>query len=76
MAGTKAGGLKTAQTIKEKYGKDFYANIGKQGGQNGHKGGFASMVVGADGLTGPERAKKVGSKGGAISKRGPAKRHD
>ena len=64
MAGTKEGGKKAAATNKEKYGSEFYANIGRKGGQNGHTGGFAAN---------PELAKEAGRKGGAISKRGPAK---
>lgn len=32
MAGTKQGGLKAAATNKERHGKDFYKNIGRQGG--------------------------------------------
>ena len=32
MAGTKAGGLKAAATNKSKYGKEFYARIGRKGG--------------------------------------------
>ena len=64
MAGTKAGGKKAAATNKEKYGSEFYANIGRKGGQNGHTGGFAAN---------PELAKEAGRKGGAISKRGPAR---
>lgn len=39
-------------------------------------GGFASMKVGDDGLTGFERARIAGEKGGRISKRGPAKRKE
>lgn len=39
-----------------------------------HAGGFASEKVGKDGLTGYERAKKAGQKGGLISRRGPDKR--
>ncbi len=35
MAGTKAGGLKAAATNREKYGKEFYSQIGRKGGQNG-----------------------------------------
>lgn len=65
MAGTKEGGRKAAKTNIEKYGKGFYAEIGRKGGQNGHTGGFA-----AD----PERARRAGRKGGKISKRGPAKK--
>lgn len=33
MAGTKAGGLKAAQTNKAKHGADFYAKIGAKGGK-------------------------------------------
>lgn len=73
MAGTKAGGLKAAKTTKERYGREFYANIGRQGGQAGNTGGFASTTIGKDGLTGAQRAKLAGAKGGRKSKRGPAK---
>ncbi len=66
MAGTKAGGRKAAATNKSKYGKDFYAEIGRKGGQNGHTGGFAAN---------PELAKIAGAKGGRISKRGKAKKN-
>ena len=73
MAGTKAGGLKARETNYRKHGKDFYARIGSKGGHNGHTGGFASDKVGSDGLTGWQRATKVGSIGGKISRRGKAK---
>lgn len=74
MAGTLAGGRKAAITNKELYGEDFYSRIGKRGGRNGHTGGFADDKVGKDGLTGSERAKLAGQKGGRASKRGPAKK--
>lgn len=64
MAGTKAGGRKAAITNKMKYGPDFYQEIGRKGGRNGHLGGFAAN---------PELAKIAGAKGGRISRRGPAK---
>ena len=64
MAGTKAGGLKTAKTNKLRHGEDFYRNIGRKGGQNGHTGGFAANR---------ELARIAGAKGGRISRRGPAK---
>lgn len=73
MVGTLAGGRKAAATNKAKYGENFYANIGKKGGANSRTGGFASQSIGKDGLTGPERAKIAGAKGGSISRRGPAK---
>ena len=38
MSGTHAGGKKAAATNKAKYGKDFYAEIGRKGGRNGHTG--------------------------------------
>lgn len=66
MAGTKAGGMKAARTNKEKYGNDFYAEIGHKGGKNGHTGGFAAN---------PELARIAGAIGGRKSKRGPAKKH-
>ena len=76
MAGTKAGGLK-AKVRNLAKDPDFYKKIGAKGGSNGkgpgYKGGFASNEVGEDGLTGRERAKLAGARGGAISRRGAAK---
>ncbi len=69
MAGTKIGGRKAATTNKTKYGSDFYASIGAKGGKRGKTGGFASEKKGDDGLTGRERARMAGSKGGRISRR-------
>jgi hypothetical protein len=69
MAGTKLGGVKAATTNKVRYGEAFYAKIGAIGGKHGTTGGFASEKVGADGLTGRERARKAGSIGGVKSKR-------
>lgn len=65
MAGTKAGGKRAAATNKEKYGDDFYANIGRKGGKKCGAKGFALMD--------PEKRSAAGKKGGTISKRGPAK---
>jgi general stress protein YciG len=69
MSGTMTGGVKTAETNKKKYGSDYYRNIGKLGGLKSRGGGFASNIVGADGLTGAERARVAGAKGGKISKK-------
>ena len=71
MSGTKVGGIKARETNYKNNGPDFYSKIGKIGGRNGHTGGFASDVVGEDGLTGRERARVAGAKGGSISRRGP-----
>lgn len=60
MAGTISGGLKAAKTNKERYGDNYYAEMGRKGGQRGHRGGFASN---------PELARTAGAKGGSRSKR-------
>jgi hypothetical protein len=41
MAGTREGGLKASQTNKQKYGENFYKNIGQTGGIKSRGGGFA-----------------------------------
>ncbi len=64
MAGTKAGGKKAAMTNLIRHGREFYQEIGRKGGKNGHTGGFASNH---------ELARIAGAKGGRISRRGPAK---
>ena len=73
MAGTREGGLKAAKTNLERYGEDFYKITGQKGGRVCCDGGFASNKVGKDGLTGLQRARIAGAKGGSISRRGPAK---
>ena len=63
MAGTQAGGRKTAITNKEKHGDDYYARLGKKGGSVKHPETRWFTLY-------PELAKKAGKKGGKISKRG------
>lgn len=65
MAGTRASVLKARETIKETYGEDFYANIGRKGGGRRVAKGFAKMD--------PEKRSAAGRKGGKISKRGRVK---
>ena len=64
--GTRAGGLKAAETNRKKHGKDFYSNIGRKGGSIGTTGGFATV----DKNGRHTLAQKAGRKGGAISRRG------
>lgn len=64
MSGTKEGGIKAAKTNIERHGADFYSNLGRMGGKNGHTGGFYNN---------PERARAAGRIGGMKSKRGPVK---
>lgn len=65
MTGTKAGGLKASVTNKLIHGEDFYARIGRKGGKVCGMKGFALNL---------ELARRAGSKGGKISKRGKAKK--
>ena len=66
MVGTKAGGMRAAETNKAKYGDDFYKRNGAKGGRNGHTGGF---------FANRELAREAGRKGGLISRRGKAKKN-
>jgi hypothetical protein len=60
MAGTKEGGLKAAATNREKFGEDFYKQIGSVGGKLGRTGGFYGNK---------ELASRAGKIGGTISRR-------
>lgn len=62
MAGTAEGGLKAAQTNKDKYGESFYKRIGSIGGKLGKTGGF---------FANRELARIAGAKGGTISRKNP-----
>lgn len=64
MAGTKDGAKKASNTMKKRYGDDYYARIGKVGGQNGRTGGFYANR---------EAARSAGAKGGRIGNRGGVK---
>ena len=74
MSGTVKGGKKASITNKQKHGEDFYKRIGQKGGKKSCNGGFGSNKVGKDGLTGIERARIAGRKGGSHSKRGKSKK--
>lgn len=54
------GGKKAAATNKERYGADFYVNIGALGGRKSRGGGFAAN---------PELAREAGRKGGKKSRK-------
>lgn len=60
MAGTREGGKLAAQANYQRYGLDFYRNIGRMGGKAGRGGGFALNR---------ELAREAGRKGGTISRR-------
>lgn len=76
MSGTAIGGKKASITNKQRYGDNFYSVIGQRGGRNGHGGGFASEVIGIDGLSGRERASVVGAIGGKKSRRTAVRNQD
>lgn len=74
MAGTVAGGKLAAQKNKEKYGEDFYKNIGAKGGKmSTPRGGFGAVCVREDCPVSEEHLYGMcfGAKGGKISKRPP-----
>lgn len=68
------------ETMLNKYGGDKDAlhkamqARGAMGGKLSNNGGFASDKIGVDGLTGRERSRIAGAKGGRISRRGSAKK--
>ena len=72
--GTPAGDLATKywrETMQERYGNpsEFMRTIAAKGGRNSNNGGFASKKISSDGLTGAERARVAGRRGGLISRR-------
>lgn len=76
MAGTKEGGAKAAATNKAKYGDNFYANIGSEGGKtkSPSKGFGTDKRSWLDKKLGkPKLASVAGKKGGTISRRGSSK---
>lgn len=60
MAGTYEGGVKASETNKQRYGEDFYKEIGAKGGKISKGGGFANHDL----------AVRAGGLGRRISKRG------
>jgi general stress protein YciG len=63
MAGNKEGAAKAAKTNKEKYGENFYKEIGRKSWKNperSHKTGFALLP--------PEERAEKGRKGGSRTK--------
>lgn len=69
MPNTKEGAKKARRTLLEKLGseeavREYYKQIGSMGGKKSRGGGFASEKIGSDGLTGAERARLAGQKGG------------
>jgi len=76
MSQTKQGGLKTRHTNLNKYGADFYKDIGRIGGEakNPKKGFGTDNRTLLEKLRGvPKRASVAGTLGGKNSKRGKAK---
>lgn len=68
MSGTLSGGRKAAATNRRRHGADYYTRIGRLVKHRG-AGGFGSEKIGKDGLTGSQRARIAGRKGGLMSPR-------
>ena len=66
MSGTKIGGIKAREFLKQRYGKDYYSKLGMIGGKARVPKGFAVV---------PGLAARAGRVGGAKSRRGPAIKH-
>lgn len=62
MGGTVNGGLAAAATNRQRYGLNFYEDIGRMGGKISRGGGFAANH---------ELAVMAGRKGGHASRRRP-----
>lgn len=76
--GCEAANSKWRESMLKKYGgeealREMMRQRGRLGGRNGrgedYQGGFACKQVGADGMTGRERSRVAGAKGGRISRR-------
>lgn len=67
MSGSLKGGKKAAVTNKEKYGADFYVNIGAKGGAAKVPKGFAANK---------DLAREAGRRGGLKSKRGKVENYE
>lgn len=76
MGGTVLGGRKAAETIKRIYGEDHYKKLGHIGGSKSRGGGFhKDILCFCNWVDEPHMLRQcAGSKGGKISKRGPAKK--
>jgi len=70
MPNTSEGAKRAAETLKRRYGADYYTRLARMGGKRRVRKGFGSLKVGSDGLTGPERAVIHGARGGMNRWRG------
>jgi general stress protein YciG len=70
ISGTKIGGIKAAATNKQRYGLNYYEQIGRKGGKASRGGYFhPDYVDPLTGKTGRENAIEAGAKGGAAFRR-------
>lgn len=73
MAGNKSGGLKTRDTNFDRYGRDFYKNIGSMGGKIIHNRDPETGKALKGFALNRERASQAGKIGGTRSRRSKVK---
>lgn len=66
MGGNQAGALKRIENWKKKDPEGFSKHMSEMAKKQ-KGGGFGSQKVGKDGLTGQERAKRAGQRGGVAT---------
>lgn len=64
MSQTKAGAAKAKQTMIDKYGENYWVELGKLGGAKGAKDG----VIKGFGAMDKDRLKEISRKGGSVTK--------
>ena len=74
MAGNKKGGALAAKTNKEKYGKDYYSEIGKKGAEAYRQRQALGLASPRGFAANRELARTAGAIGGKISRRGKSEK--
>jgi len=74
ISGSKEGGSKAAKTNKEKYGKEYYSEIGKKGAEAYRQRQALGIASPRGFAANRELARTAGARGGKISRRGKSEK--